>query len=252
MLRSRSGFIAGPTYEIRAIVDRIGTGDAFAAGLIHGLTSFKTDEEALGFAVAAAALKHSIPGDWNLSTKRTSWLWPGATGPAGSGDRGSGAMTRDQVLDVLLAGKVVAVIRMKDAARLAGTSEALRKGGVTAIEITMTVPGAVDIIREMARSKEPGMLVGAGTVLDAGMAADVIGAGADFVVSPITDRDTIQACRAAGVLVAPGAFTPTEIVAAWRAGADIVKIFPATSLGPQFLRDVRGPLPQIRLMPTEV
>ncbi len=159
-------------------------------------------------------------------------------------------MTRDQVLDALLAAKVVAVIRMRDAARLAGTAEALRKGGVTAIEITMTVPGAVDIIREMARSKAPGMLVGAGTVLDAGMAADVIGAGADFVVSPITDRDMIQACRAAGVLVAPGAFTPTEIVSAWRAGADIVKVFPATSLGPQFLRDVRGPLPQIRLMPT--
>ena len=159
-------------------------------------------------------------------------------------------MTRDQVLDALLAAKVIAVIRMKDAARLAGTAEALRKGGVTAIEITMTVPGAVDIIREMARAKAPGMLVGAGTVLDAGMVADVIGAGADFVVSPITDRDMIQACRAAGVLVAPGAFTPTEIVAAWRAGADIVKIFPATSLGPQFLRDVRGPLPQIRLMPT--
>ena len=159
-------------------------------------------------------------------------------------------MTRDQVLDALLAAKVIAVIRMKDAARLAGSAEALRKGGVTAIEITMTVPGALDIIREMARSKAPGMLVGAGTVLDAGMAADVIGAGADFVVSPITDRDMIQACRAAGVLVAPGAFTPTEIVSAWRAGADIVKIFPATSLGPQFLRDVRGPLPQIRLMPT--
>lgn len=159
-------------------------------------------------------------------------------------------MTKDQVLEALLAARAIAVIRMKDAARLAGTAEALRKGGVTAIEITMTVPGAVDIIREMARSKAPGTLVGAGTVLDAGMAADVIGAGADFVVSPITDRDMIQTCRAAGVLVAPGAFTPTEIVSAWRAGADIVKVFPATSLGPQFFRDVRGPLPQIRLMPT--
>src|SRR5512140_1177192 len=159
-------------------------------------------------------------------------------------------MTKDQVLEALLAARAIAVIRMKDAARLAGTAEALRKGGVTAIEITMTVPGAVDIIREMARSKAPGTLVGAGTVLDAGMAADVIGAGADFVVSPITDRDMIQTCRAAGVLVTPGAFTPTEIVSAWRAGADIVKVFPATSLGPQFFRDVRGPLPQIRLMPT--
>jgi 2-dehydro-3-deoxyphosphogluconate aldolase/(4S)-4-hydroxy-2-oxoglutarate aldolase len=82
------------------------------------------------------------------------------------------------------------------------------------------------------------------------MASDVIAAGADFVVSPIADGDMIMACREAEVLVAPGAFTPTEIVAAWRAGADIVKVFPATSLGPQFFRDLRGPLPHIRLMPT--
>jgi 2-dehydro-3-deoxyphosphogluconate aldolase/(4S)-4-hydroxy-2-oxoglutarate aldolase len=159
-------------------------------------------------------------------------------------------MTKGKVLEGILAAKVIAVIRMKDAARLAAAAEALRRGGVTALEITMTVPGAVDIIREMARTKEPGALVGAGTVLDAGTATDVIAAGADFVVSPILDPDMVMACREAGVLVAPGAFTPTEIVAAWRAGADIVKVFPATSLGPQFFRDLRGPLPQIRLMPT--
>jgi 2-dehydro-3-deoxyphosphogluconate aldolase/(4S)-4-hydroxy-2-oxoglutarate aldolase len=159
-------------------------------------------------------------------------------------------MTKDKVLEGLLTSKVVAVIRMKDAARLAATAAALRKGGVTALEVTMTVPGAADIIREMVRTREPGTLIGAGTVLDAGTATDVIAAGADFVVSPVTDRDMVLACREAGVLVAPGAFTPTEIVAAWRAGADIVKVFPATSLGPQFFRDLHGPLPQIRLMPT--
>ena len=159
-------------------------------------------------------------------------------------------MTKDQVLDRLLAAKAVAVIRMKDAAKLSETAAALRRGGVTAIEITMTVPGAVEIIREMARGKAEGTLIGAGTVLDAGTAASVIEAGADFVVSPVTDLGMIQACRGAGVVAAPGAFTPTEIVAAWRAGADIVKVFPATSLGPQFFRDVRGPLPQLRLMPT--
>jgi len=159
-------------------------------------------------------------------------------------------MTRDQVLDSLLTSRVIAVVRMKDPARLAETAAALHRGGVTAIEITMTVPGAVEIIREMARTKAPGALVGAGTVLDAGAAADVIAAGADFVVSPVMDAGLVEACRAAGVLVAPGAFTPTEIVAAWRAGADVVKVFPATSLGPQFFRDLRGPLPQIRLMPT--
>jgi len=159
-------------------------------------------------------------------------------------------MTKDEVLKGLLASKAVAVIRMTDAAKLAQAAAALRKGGVTALEVTMSVPGAVEIIRAMARDKEPGVLVGAGTVLDAGTASDVIAAGADFVVSPITDGDMIMACREAEILVVPGAFTPTEIVAAWRAGADIVKVFPATSLGPQFFRDLRGPLPQIRLMPT--
>lgn len=159
-------------------------------------------------------------------------------------------MTRDQVLVTLLAGKVIAVIRIKDPARLAGTVAALCKGGITAIEITMTVPGAVGHIRELARTKSPGTLIGAGTVLDAAQAAEVISAGADFVVSPVTDRDMIQVCRDAGILVAPGAFTPTEIMKAWRAGADIVKVFPATSLGPQYFRDLRGPLPHVRLMPT--
>jgi len=159
-------------------------------------------------------------------------------------------MTKDKVLKGLLASKAVAVIRMTDAAKLAKAAAALRKGGVTALEVTMTVPGAVEIIRAMVRDREPGVFIGAGTVLDAGTASAVIAAGADFVVSPNTDGDMIKACREAEVLVVPGAFTPTEIVAAWRAGADIVKVFPATSLGPQFFRDLRGPLPHIRLMPT--
>lgn len=159
-------------------------------------------------------------------------------------------MNKDQVLQGLLSSKVVAVIRMTDAEKLSRVAAALLEGGIKALEVTMTVPGAAGIIREMARSKAPGTLVGAGTVLDAGTAAEVIAAGADFVVSPVTDKEMIDVCRKAGVLVAPGAFTPTEIVGAWKAGADIVKVFPATSLGPQFFRDLRGPLPGIRLMPT--
>ncbi len=159
-------------------------------------------------------------------------------------------MTKDKVLEGLLAAKAVAVIRMKDAARVAAAADAIRRGGVTAVEITMTVPGAVRIIREMAKSKAAGTLVGAGTVLDAKTAAEVIEAGADFVVAPVFDRDVVQVCLDAGVVAAPGAFTPTEILAAWRAGADIVKVFPATSLGPRFFRDLRGPLPQVRVMPT--
>jgi len=159
-------------------------------------------------------------------------------------------MTKAKVLEGILASKVIAVIRMSDASKLAAVAAALREGGVRTIEVTMTVPGAVEIIRELAGRKEPGDLVGAGTVLDAGTASDVIAAGADFVVSPVTNMDVVKACRDAEVLVAPGAFTPTEIVTAWRAGADIVKVFPATSLGPQFFRDLRGPLPRVRLMPT--
>ncbi len=159
-------------------------------------------------------------------------------------------MNKDEVLEGLLASKVVAVIRMKDAGRLKRVAGALLEGGVKALEVTMTVPGAVGTIRELVRTKAPGTLVGAGTVLDESTAVEVIEAGADFVVSPVSDRGMIEACRAAGVLVAPGAFTPSEIVAAWKAGADIVKVFPATSLGPQFFRDLRGPLPGIRLMPT--
>ena len=159
-------------------------------------------------------------------------------------------MTKAKVLEGILASKVIAVIRMSDASKLAAVAAALREGGVRTIEVTMTVPGAVEIIRELARSKPPGTLIGAGTVLDAGTATEVIAAGADFVVSPVTNMDVVKACRDAEVLVAPGAFTPTEIVTAWRSGADIVKVFPATSLGPQFFRDLRGPLPRVRLMPT--
>lgn len=159
-------------------------------------------------------------------------------------------MSKAKVLEGLLASKVVAVVRLSDASKMEAVAAALRKGGVRAIEVTMTVPGAVEIIREMAGRKKPGDLVGAGTVIDAGTASDVIAAGADFVVSPVTDMDVVRACRDAEVLIAPGAFTPTEIVTAWRSGADIVKVFPATSLGPQFFRDLRGPLPQVRLMPT--
>jgi 2-dehydro-3-deoxyphosphogluconate aldolase/(4S)-4-hydroxy-2-oxoglutarate aldolase len=159
-------------------------------------------------------------------------------------------MDKAKVLEGLLASKVVAVIRMSDASKMEAVAGALRRGGVRAIEVTMTVPGAAGIIRDLAGRKKPGDLVGAGTVIDAGTASDVIAAGADFVVSPVTDMDVVRACRDAEVLIAPGAFTPTEIVTAWRSGADIVKVFPATSLGPQFFRDLRGPLPQVRLMPT--
>jgi 2-dehydro-3-deoxyphosphogluconate aldolase/(4S)-4-hydroxy-2-oxoglutarate aldolase len=159
-------------------------------------------------------------------------------------------MKKDVALDIILSSKVIAVIRMSDTERLAKVVEAVKAGGVRAIEITMTTPFALEIISSMAKKKPPDVLVGAGTVLDSETAVQVIHAGADFVVSPVTNAATIAACRRYDTLVAPGAFSPTEILAAWEAGADIVKVFPATSVGPKYFKDILGPLPKLRLMPT--
>ncbi len=157
---------------------------------------------------------------------------------------------RMDVLDLVLKTKVIAVIRMKNAAKLPDVAAALARGGVKALEVTMTVPGALDVIRTMAAAKGPGTIIGAGTVLDPETALSAVEAGADFIVSPVLNPDLIRVCRESDVFVAPGAFTPTEILSAWRLGADVVKVFPATSLGPAFFKDLRGPLPGIRVMPT--
>jgi len=159
-------------------------------------------------------------------------------------------LTRDEALKIILESKVIAVIRMSDSRKLFRVVEAVRQGGIRAVEITMTIPGAIDIIRTMAAERPEGALLGAGTVLDARSADAVIEAGADFVVSPVLDLDMVRACRTNDRFVAPGAFSPTEILTAWKNGADVVKVFPATSLGPKFFKDIRGPLPHIRLMPT--
>lgn len=145
---------------------------------------------------------------------------------------------------------VVAVIRMKDAAKLRAVVDAIAEGGVRAIEVTMTVPGAIALIRTLARSLPASILLGAGTVTDAATARAVIDAGARYVVSPVFRREVIAACHEHDVAAAPGCFTPTEILDAHESGADVVKVFPATALGPQFIKDVRAPLPQVKLMPT--
>ena len=145
---------------------------------------------------------------------------------------------------------VVAVVRLKDAARVRAAVDALALGGVRAIEVTMTVPGAVEVVRQLSAALPDGFLLGAGTVLDADTARAVIDAGASFVVGPVFRPDVIRACHDRGAAAIPGCFSPTEILQAHDAGADIVKVFPATSLGPQFIKDVRAPLPQVKLMPT--
>ncbi|MEP0822469.1 MAG: bifunctional 4-hydroxy-2-oxoglutarate aldolase/2-dehydro-3-deoxy-phosphogluconate aldolase [Ignavibacterium sp.] len=159
-------------------------------------------------------------------------------------------MSTNPILESILSSGVVAVIRMKDRNKLLKVVEAISAGGVKCIEITMTVPGAVDMIRELSDKVPKDVILGAGTVTDVQTANDVIDAGAKFVVGPVLNADIIALCRKRGVVVMPGCFTPTEIHAAWKAGADIVKVFPATSLGPRYFKDIAGPFPEIRLMPT--
>jgi 2-dehydro-3-deoxyphosphogluconate aldolase / (4S)-4-hydroxy-2-oxoglutarate aldolase len=158
--------------------------------------------------------------------------------------------TRAQIAAAVESFGVVAIIRLKDAARLRGVVDALAAGGVRALEVTMTVPGAIDLIRELAPTLSSEFLLGAGTVVDAKTAAAVVDAGARFVVSPVFRPEVVRACHERGVPAMPGCFSPTEILAAHDCGADIIKVFPATALGPQFIKDVRAPLPQVKLMPT--
>jgi 2-dehydro-3-deoxyphosphogluconate aldolase/(4S)-4-hydroxy-2-oxoglutarate aldolase len=160
------------------------------------------------------------------------------------------AGSRSDVVRAIEAGGVVAVIRLIEADQLCAAAEALAAGGVRAIEVTMTVPRAVELIQALASSLPPDVLVGAGTVLDPETARQVILAGARFVVSPVFRIPVMEMCHLYDVAVMPGCFSPTEILLAWESGADMVKVFPATALGPGFIRDIRGPLPQVRLMPT--
>ena len=159
-------------------------------------------------------------------------------------------MSRKETLTQILSNGVVAVIRMKDPKRLSKVVDAVRAGGVKCIEITMTVPGAVDIIGEMARNAPHDILIGAGIVTEKSGARDVIKAGAKFVVGPALNLDILAVCRESDIVCMPGCFSPTEILAGWNAGADIIKVFPATSLGPKYFKDIAGPFPHIRLMPT--
>lgn len=159
-------------------------------------------------------------------------------------------MNKKEILTRIIDSGVVAVIRMKDTNRLLKVIEAVRSGGVKCIEITMTVPGAVEIIRELSKAVPADVLIGAGTVVDEVTAGEVIDAGATFVVGPTLNLSVVKLCVNRGVAVMPGCYTPTEILAGWKAGADIIKVFPATSLGPKYFKDLQGPFPDIRLMPT--
>lgn len=158
---------------------------------------------------------------------------------------------KNKTLTALKASGVVAVIRADKAEDLVEVGRALRQGGVKFIEITMTVPGALRVIEQAASAlKQDEVYIGAGTVLDGETARLAILAGAAYVVSPAFRPEVISVCKRYSVPVMPGAMTPTEVLAAWEAGGDVIKIFPAGVGGPQFFKDLKGPFPQIDLMPT--
>lgn len=145
---------------------------------------------------------------------------------------------------------VVAVIRAPHPDVLIPLTEALIAGGVLSIEITLSTPKAIHGIEMVADKFGDRAIVGVGTVIDAGTAADAIRAGSQFVVSPMTDARIIEAVIRQGKVMIPGAFTPTEIVNAWTLGGDVIKVFPSTALGPQYFKDILAPLPQLKLTPT--
>jgi 2-dehydro-3-deoxyphosphogluconate aldolase / (4S)-4-hydroxy-2-oxoglutarate aldolase len=159
-------------------------------------------------------------------------------------------MTRIEQLRRMLDAGIVAVVRSPDSHQLVDVAKALAEGGVTVMEITFSVPNALEVIRQVRQNLGDQILLGAGTVLDPETARAAILAGAEFIVSPTLNLDVIRLCHRYDKAVLPGAFTPTEILTAWEAGADVVKVFPADVVGPAFFKALRGPLPQIRLMPT--
>ncbi|MEO7658393.1 MAG: bifunctional 2-keto-4-hydroxyglutarate aldolase/2-keto-3-deoxy-6-phosphogluconate aldolase [Pyrinomonadaceae bacterium] len=160
-------------------------------------------------------------------------------------------MNREQIIQKIEEIGIVPVVRAASADEAMKAIEAIKEGGINVLEITMTVPGAVKVIEAVTDKYGSDVLVGAGTLLDPETARACMLAGAQFIVSPALNLDTITICRRYGVPIAPGALTPTEVVTAWQAGADFVKVFPAGSVGgASYIRNLKGPLPQIKLIPT--
>jgi 2-dehydro-3-deoxyphosphogluconate aldolase/(4S)-4-hydroxy-2-oxoglutarate aldolase len=159
-------------------------------------------------------------------------------------------MQKAEVLKALREIGLVPVLRAESEEQALALASAIAAGGVTVLEVTMTVPGAIRVMRRLAEER-PDILIGAGTVLDPETARMCILEGAQFVVSPALNIKTIEMCHRYGVAVLPGALTPTEIVTAWEAGADVVKVFPASALGgAKYLKSVKAPLPQVEMIPT--
>ncbi|MEZ6114259.1 MAG: bifunctional 4-hydroxy-2-oxoglutarate aldolase/2-dehydro-3-deoxy-phosphogluconate aldolase [Pirellulaceae bacterium] len=159
-------------------------------------------------------------------------------------------MSKDQQLSRVLSSRIVAIIRAPSGELLVDVAEALLAGGIDVMEVTFTIPGAVRVLERVADKLGDRVLLGAGTVLDTETARAAMLAGAEFIVSPNTNLSVIEMCRRYDKAIMPGALTPTEVVTAWQAGADIVKIFPSDIGGAKYLKALKGPLPQVRMMPT--
>jgi 2-dehydro-3-deoxyphosphogluconate aldolase/(4S)-4-hydroxy-2-oxoglutarate aldolase len=152
------------------------------------------------------------------------------------------------VLEQLQRGGIVPILRLKEPGPGVEVCRALVAGGITSFEVTMGTPNALDIIREIRTTLGDDVIIGAGTVLDPETARLSMTAGAQFVVAPSLNIDLIRFARRYSLVVIPGALTPTEIVTAWEAGADMVKVFPVRALGPSYVHDLLAPLPQMRLV----
>ena len=159
-------------------------------------------------------------------------------------------MDKAENLERVLDRGIVGIIRASSGELLADVAEALYEGGIDIIEVTFTVPGILEILAQVRKRLGGKILMGAGSVLDTETARSAILAGAEYIVSPTVKVDVIKMCQRYGKLAMPGALTPTEVLTAWEAGADIVKVFPADVGGPSYLKALHGPLPQVRLMPT--
>ena len=154
------------------------------------------------------------------------------------------------VLEILERHKIVAIVRLDDLSTARHITEALVEGGIRAIEFTLTNPDAISTIAAMRQSVDAAVAIGAGSVIKPDQVRAVADAGAQFVVSPVSKRDVIAACLERELPAMPGAFTPTEIQQAWEWGASVVKVFPANHLGRRYIKDLKAPLPHLRLMPT--
>jgi 2-dehydro-3-deoxyphosphogluconate aldolase/(4S)-4-hydroxy-2-oxoglutarate aldolase len=159
-------------------------------------------------------------------------------------------MSSNEDLARVLKTGIVAILRFSSSDQLANVARALFEGGVDVIEVTLTIPNALEVLAAVKKDLGSRVLLGAGTVLDPQTARAAVLAGAEFIVSPSLNPEVIRLCHRYDKVVMPGAFTPTEILAAWEAGADVVKVFPSDCVGPGYLKALRGPFPQIRLMPT--